>query len=700
MQHPVGDPSQRLVPVGQIRPQRGRQILSQPPGPGQELQGPARGDVGPVDVVLRRGGEDHRGAHRIHPVQVQLLAEVHAVAQGLGHGLAPVEHLTLVQQGPEGLIEVDPPEVPDHLDEEPGVEQVQDRVLHTAHVLIHRRPVAQRLRVQGGGVQVGVGEAQEVPGGVHEGVHRVRVPPGGLAAGRAGDVDPVLGRGQRGLALGRQLLALQVLRQAHRQLILRDRDLTAVRAVDDGDRRAPEALAGQQPVPQPVDGLAGPCALVLQQLHGAGDRGGLVQSVQRPGAGEHAVPGGGHAADRGVLLPGVHDGAHRQVEGAGEVQIPLVVGRHGHDRPGPVVGQHVVRGPHGHGLPRQRVQRVTTGEHAGLLPVGGLPLDVREGLDPLPVLLQGRPLLVRDQLQGQVRIRGHHQERVAVQGVRAGGEHGDLPLRPAAFGRDPEVHPRTRGAPDPVALHRQDPLRPVPLQLIHVLQQLVRVLGDAEVPLVQGLLGHRGAAALAGAVDDLLVGQHRLVLGAPVDRGVLAVGQAFGVELLEQPLGPAVVLGVRGVQAPGPVHGDPVALEGGRLGLDVAVGPLGRVRAVLDGGVLRGQAEGVPADRVHHVVAALHPVAGDDVAHREGLGVAHVQVPGGVGEHVQDVAAGLGAVVEGDEDPLGLPVLLPAGLQGRGVVGPLLGRLLADCVTHLGHHHSFGSRHRGAGARA
>ena len=64
----------------------------------------------------------------------------------------------------------------------------------------------------------------------------------------------------------------------------------------------------------------------------------------------------------------------------------------------------------------------------------------------------------------------------------------------------------------------------------------------------------------------------------------------------------------------------------------------------LDGGVLGGQAEGVPADRVQDVVALLEPVARDDVGQREGLGVAHVQVARRVGEHVQQVAT-LGAVV-------------------------------------------------------
>ena len=43
---------------------------------------------------------------------------------------------------------------------------------------------------------------------------------------------------------------------------------------------------------------------------------------------------------------------------------------------------------------------------------------------------------------------------------------------------------------------------------------------------------------------------------------------------------------------------------------------------------------------MQHVVAPLQPVARDHVADRERLGVAHVQVAGGVREHVEHVAAG------------------------------------------------------------
>ena len=72
-------------------------------------------------------------------------------------------------------------------------------------------------------------------------------------------------------------------------------------------------------------------------------------------------------------------------------------------------------------------------------------------------------------------------------------------------------------------------------------QQRVRVGGDAEEPLLHLPDLDLGAAAVAMAVHDLLVRQHGLVVGAPVDRRLLAVGQPLLQKAQEQPLRPAVV---------------------------------------------------------------------------------------------------------------------------------------------------------------
>ena len=194
------------------------------------------------------------------------------------------------------------------------------------------------------------------------------------------------------------------------------------------------------------------------------------------------------------------------------------------------------------------------------------------------------------------------------------------------------------GAADPVALGGDDAVGPGGLQVVQVVQQLLGVVGDLEVPLRQLALGHLGAAALAVTVDDLLVGQHGLVDRAPVDRALLAVGQPALAEAQEQPLGPAVVVRVGGVQGAAPVEAGAELLAGLRRDGDVGVGERGRVLVVADRGVLGVQPEGVEPHRVQHLVALQPPVARDHVVQREDLGVAHVQVAARVGEHRQRVA--------------------------------------------------------------
>src|SRR5262249_49115653 len=146
---------------------------------------------------------------------------------------------------------------------------------------------------------------------------------------------------------------------------------------------------------------------------------------------------------------------------------------------------------------------------------------------------------------------GDDEEGRAEQGVGPGGEDGEVePELLAAKGDLGAL-----GAADPVALHRDDVLGPG-ADLVEVGEEAVRVLGAAEEPLRELALQDRGAAALAAAVDDLLVGEDGRVLGAPLDRCLGPVGEAALEELEEDPLGPAVVLGRVGAELAGPIDRD------------------------------------------------------------------------------------------------------------------------------------------------
>ena len=179
-----------------------------------------------------------------------------------------------------------------------------------------------------------VAVAQEVPGRVDERVHRVRLALRRPAARRAGDVDPVLGRRQRRAALG--LVVLNV-GQRHRQLVLGDRHEAVALAVDDRDRAAPVALAGDQPVAQAVVDRRVPAPLVLEPRDDPRQRLAVAEAVE-VGVRVHQRP----VAGVGQLVAALHDPLDRQPVRLGEREVALVVRRHRHEGAGAVLHEHVV----------------------------------------------------------------------------------------------------------------------------------------------------------------------------------------------------------------------------------------------------------------------------------------------------------------------------------------------------------------------
>ena len=221
-----------------------------------------------------------------------------------------------------------------------------------------------------------------------------------------------------------------------------------------------------------------------------------------------------------------------------------------------------------------------------------------------------------------------------------------------------------------------------------IVEQPVRVGGDPEHPLLERHAQHRVTAALAAAVDDLLVGEHRAELRAPVDGLLAQIGQAMAIEvdlpllrrarrprlrsirgvddavlggedrlefgdrpgpaelrieprpvrLEPDPLGEPVVGRIGGGELPGPVVAESETLELSSEGVDRLAGGLLRMHPGGDRVLLRGQAECVPAHRMQDV-ETLHPlVSTEDVGGGVALRMADVQAGArGVGEHVEAV---------------------------------------------------------------
>ena len=146
----------------------------------------------------------------------------------------------------------------------------------------------------------------------------------------------------------------------------------------------------------------------------------------------------------------------------------------------------------------------------------------------------------------------------------------------------------------------------------------------------------------------------------------------------EQPLVPAVVVGLAGRELAAPVDREAERLQLLLHVRDVVVGPLRRRHAVRHRGVLGGQAERVPAHRLQHVVALHAVVAGEHVADGVVAHVPHVQLARGVREHRQAVVLGLVAGFHGAEGLRFVPEFLRFALDDVRIVFLLHGADLAE----------------------
>ncbi|MNQ76698.1 hypothetical protein D3C85_915450 [compost metagenome] len=378
------------------------------------------------------------------------------------------------------------------------------------------------------------------------------------------------------------------------------------------------------------------------------------------------LPGG-----RGFVTGGGADHRlDRQVVLVGEGEVAFVVGRHGHHGTFAVIHQHVVGDPD-----RQLVagKRVLDEERRGqaLLLLGGdvgfgnaaAFAFVDEGLEFRGLV--GRQLLHRQ--AGQRVFGGDGHIGGAQQGVRAGGEDLQRAVLADAGLVEGEADFHAAGLADPVALHGLDLFGPA-VQVVEAAQEFIRVGGDLEVVHRYLALLHQRAGAPAAAVDDLFVGEDRLVGRVPVDGTVLAVDHALLEQPSEQPLFPAVVVGLAGGDFARPVDGQAQAVQLGLHVGDVLVGPLGGRDVVLHRGVFRRHAEGVPAHGLQHVLAEHALVAGDHVTDGVVAHVAHVQLAARVGEHRQAIEGVLAGLLTHFKGFVRVPVGLRGGFDFAGLI--------------------------------
>ena len=418
----------------------------------------------------------------------------------------------------------------------------------------------------------------------------------------------------------------------------------------------------------------------------------------------------------------------RQPELLGKLEIPRVVGGHGHDRPRAVADEHIVGHPDGNRLAIDGVNGVRAGEHARLFlgQIGAVEVALAGqllavGPDRGRLLRHGEPLDKR-MLRRDHHVRGA-EERVGPGSVnpqhllvRLPRPAGNLPIDQPALvfllrrtavlveeRADKEIDLRPRAAADPVPLQELDALGPV--ELVEVFFQPVGIGGNAEHPLPQRDADDRMPAALTHAADDLLVGQHGAQCRAPIHRGFELVGQAVLVAIAfdgqwalvrhflgdgqlgdgpaallrfiepgieqqqEDALRPAEIARVGGGHLPLPIVGEAEHLQlAAEIG-DVLFGGGAGMGAGFFGMLFGGEPEGVPAHGVHDAGALHAMVAADDVGGRVAFGVPDVQaVAAGVGEHVQHVQLAILGELRARERAVRFPKLLPFWLDNGRII--------------------------------
>ena len=256
--------------------------------------------------------------------------------------------------------------------------------------------------------------------------------------------------------------------------------------------------------------------------------------------------------------------------------------------------------------------------------------------------------------QGQRVFKGHGHVTDAKQGVVPSGENPELVI--AAGDGEIDFHPLRTAYP--VALHGAHRLGPAG-QVVQFAQQLLVVSGDLQKPLGYFLSFHHRAGAPAPAVYHLLVGQHGLVHRIPVDRRCFFIHQTFFVQFGEKPLLPAVVIRFAGGKLPVPVIREPQPLQLLAHVIDVLVSPLRRRHLVFYRRVFGGQAEGVPAHGLQHILAPHALVAGDDISDGVIAHMSDVQFAARVGKHGQAVEFFPAWILDGLEGA----ILFPEGLN-------------------------------------
>jgi hypothetical protein len=161
-------------------------------------------------------------------------------------------------------------------------------------------------------------------------------------------------------------------RQHHRQIPIRHRHHSVVLAIHHRNRRAPISLARNPPILQPKGRLPPPKSLFLRKRRHLDDRHIRRQSVIPPRI--HQLPVrmipirfGHFLRNQRFALRRLHHNSNRQTILPAKFEIPLVMRRNAHHRPGAVFQQHEIPYPDRDRLTAERIHNMPPGKESFLL---------------------------------------------------------------------------------------------------------------------------------------------------------------------------------------------------------------------------------------------------------------------------------------------------------------------------------------------
>ena len=269
--------------------------------------------------------------------------------------------------------------------------------------------------------------------------------------------------------------------------------------------------------------------------------------------------------------------------------------RHTHDRAIAITHQHIVTDPQSHLLAGQRMCHLQARVHTDLVLQRQLGFRRATRFAFLDECSQCR--IANGSMQRQRMLGRDRAKRHAHDGVGTRGEHIHAAVLNQLTRRVPDVvregEANTFGFANPVFLHQTHFVRPAVqrgfgVADLHMVEQLLGVIGDLQVVAGDLAFFHHRTRAPAFAVNHLLVGQHGLVHRVPVHHLRLAVGHANIEHLQKQPLVPFVIARVAGGDFARPVDGQPHGLHLLLHVGDVLVGPLRRWHAVFQRRIFGG----------------------------------------------------------------------------------------------------------------